>query len=371
MQQVYKNKKDCCGCTACESACPHNAITMQSDSEGFLYPVIDSKACINCGLCRSVCPFTNSESLKNGGQQSCYSCVHKETEVLKASTSGGAFTALSDCVLQRGGVVYGADFDENYNVYHSRAETAQQRDRQRVSKYSQSDLSGVFDKVKDDLKQGREVLFCGTPCQVAALKAYIPRQLTEKLYLCDLICHSIPSPLIWQEYKKYQENKYGGGKMTQVMFRSKIHPWTRDNSNRGFVFELDGDGVLHEDNSFYDLFFTVGTITRPSCENCKFASQGRVGAITIADYWGIEEFSPESYNPLGVSVVLANNSKGEKLVYGMKQYADMQKRDISEQLKHQKRLSEPAKYPENRAQFWDDFHKYGFAYVMDKYIPQK
>ena len=127
MEQVYRNKKDCSGCTACQHICPNNAITMQADSEGFLYPVIEQKNCINCGLCRDICPFINSESLKNGGQQNCYSCVHKDEEVLKASTSGGAFTALSDYILENGGVVYGADFDEDYNVCHTRAISKEQR----------------------------------------------------------------------------------------------------------------------------------------------------------------------------------------------------------------------------------------------------
>ena len=205
MEQVYQHKKDCSGCTACQNVCPNNAITMQPDSEGFLYPVIDQKNCINCNLCRNICPFTNSEGLKNGGQQTCYSCVHRDEAVLKNSTSGGAFTALSDYILENGGVVYGADFDRDYNVCHSRAVTKEQRDRQRVSKYAQSDLQGVFFKVKEDLQNGKTVLFTGTPCQVAGLKAFMPRHLTANLYLCDLICHSIPSPLIWKEYKAYQE----------------------------------------------------------------------------------------------------------------------------------------------------------------------
>ena len=368
MDQVYKNKNDCSGCTACRYICPEDAISMQMDIEGFLYPVINTEICINCGLCRNICPFINSENLKNDSEQNCYSCVHKDEDVLKSSTSGGAFTALSDYILENGGVVYGADFDEDYNVVHSRAITKAQRNRQRVSKYSQSDLQDTFIKVKNDLQNGLTVLFTGTPCQAAGLKAYLPGHLIENLYLCDLICHSVPSPLIWHEYKKWQEEKYGGGKMTKVMFRNKVHPWTRDNSNRGFSFEMNSDGIIHEDNIFYDLFFKVGTIMRPSCANCKFTSKGRVGEITIADYWGIEEFSPETYTPLGVSVVLANNSKGEKLIYHMKQYADIQQRLIAEPLKHQQRLSEPVKFPYFRDEFWRDLREKGFDYVMNKYV---
>lgn len=370
MEQVYTYKQNCSGCTACQSACPQKAIKMRTDSEGFYYPLIDHGLCVDCGICREVCPFVECDSLKNKEQPIVYSCIHKDEETLKNSTSGGAFTALSDCVLDMGGVVYGADFDREYNVFHSRAENKDQRNRQRVSKYAQSDLEGCFEQVIADLKSGRAVLFTGTPCQTAGLKSIVPPQLGEKLYLCDLICHSIPSQLIWKEYKAYQEKKYGG-KMTKVMFRSKVHGWTRDNSNRGFIFEVNGDGNLHEDNSFYDLFFKVGTICRPSCAECPFTSVNRVGDITIADYWGIEEFSPETYTPLGVSVVMANNEKGRKLAQLMHSFAHMQQRDIREELKHQKRLSQPVEYPPIRQQFWNDLYINGFEYIMNKYVHKK
>ena len=367
MEQVYFAKKDCCGCTACQNSCPQNAITMKPDREGFLYPFIDMQLCVDCNICRDVCPFINSESHKNKEKQAVYSCVHKDEETLKASTSGGAFSAISDVILGMGGVVYGADFDSEYNIYHSRAVNTQQRNRQRVSKYAQSNLEGCFEQVKQDLRNGKTVLFTGTPCQVAGLKSFIPKNLADNLYLCDLICHSIPSPLIWKEYKAYQESKYGGT-MTKVMFRSKIHPWTRDNSNRGFIFEVNGDGVLHEDNSFYDLFFKVSTITRPSCADCRFTSVARAGDITIADYWGIEEYDAQKYNPLGVSVVITNTAKGEKLAAEMAKEATLEQRDFAEQKKHQKRLSEPVQFPSYRDEFWDDLLGEGFAYVMEKYI---
>ena len=370
MEQVYFTKKDCCGCTACQSNCPQNVITMEADREGFLYPVIDSELCVDCNLCRVVCPFINSESQKNTLEQTVYSCVHKDEDALRHSTSGGAFTAISDVILGMGGVVYGADFDADYNIYHSRAINTKQRDRQRVSKYAQSDLEGCFEQVKHDLQNGKTVLFTGTPCQIAGLKSFIPDNLETNLYLCDLICHSIPSPLIWKEYKAYQEQKYGG-KMTKVMFRSKIHPWTRDNSNRGFIFEVNNDGTFHEDNIFYDLFFKVGTITRPSCANCKFTSVNRVGDITIADYWGIEEYDASKYNPLGVSVVITNNPKGEKLAAEIAKTANLEQRDFAEQKKHQKRLAQPVEFPEYRDAFWDDLLDKGFTYVMDKYVYKK
>lgn len=370
MDLVYDKKNMCCGCTACMAACPHKAIKMRTDAEGFVYPLIDHGLCVDCGICRDMCPFPNAPMLKNTEEQTVYSCVHNDEATLRQSTSGGAFTAISDIILAMDGVVYGADFDAAYNVVHTRATTSEQRNRQRFSKYAQSDMEGVFEQIEQDLKEGRTVLFTGTPCQVAAVKKYIPADLADNLFLCDLICHSIPSPLIWKEYKSYQESKYHG-KMTQVFFRSKIHPWTRDNSNRGFIFKVKGDDSYHEDNAFYDLFFKVGTIGRPACEKCAFTSTDRVGDITIADYWGIEEFSPESYNPLGVSVVITNNHKGEMLAERMKQTATLVQRDFAEEKKHQKRLSQPVEYPAYRQQFWNDLFINGFAYVMNKYVEKK
>lgn len=370
MKQVYLNKTDCSGCTACSHMCPEEAITMEPDQEGFLYPVINQDLCSGCGCCTEICSFTHHQNLKNKGSQACFSCISKEETVLKASTSGGAFTALSDSILDQGGVVYGADFDEEFKVYHSRAVTKTERDRQRVSKYAQSNLHQVFHQVEADLNEGRRVLFTGTPCQIAGLKSCIPESLAENLILCDLICHSVPSPLIWKEYKEWLERKYSG-KLSKVMFRSKIHPWTRENSNRGFLFELEEEpDILHEDDRFYDLFFKAGTIARPSCENCKFTDRNRVGDITIADYWGIEEYSPETYTPLGVSVVLINNQKGKSLLREMMQKADMVQRSIEESLTHQQRLSQPVKYPAWRKKFWEELENLGFDFIMEKYATQ-
>ncbi len=364
MQSVYEKKEDCCGCSACYSICAKHAITMKSDEEGFLYPEIDESRCVDCHRCSAICPLNVEGSYKQSDTPRFYVARHKSQDVLRESTSGGAFTAISDAILRQGGVIYGADFDENLYVLHQRAETPEQRDRMRISKYVQSDMGSTYAKIKDDLKEGRVVLFTGTPCQTAGLRGLIGSSpLSEKLYLCDLICHSIPSPLVWEEYKRLLEREHGG-KITGVQFRSKRNGWSRNNSNRGFLFTMDKNPKIHEDDRFYQLFFITGTIMRPSCSQCRFTDIHRVSDLTIADYWGIEKYSPEWFDSLGVSLILVNSPKGEALFDRCQQDLLTEERPKEEALHEQKRLSEPSQFPENRHQFWEDYKRFGFAYVM-------
>ena len=235
MEKLYEDKRDCCGCGACEAACPRGAITMRADEEGFLYPAVDAGKCVDCGLCEKVCPLKHAEELKAEREPRCFAAIHKSDEVLMRSTSGGAFTAISDVILARGGAVCGVDFDEKLRAVHRVSDTAEGRDRMRVSKYVQSDMRGIFRAVREECEK-RPVMFSGTPCQCAALLSYLGGR-PENLFVCDLICHSIPSPLVWEEYKKLLESERGG-KIAQVWFRSKRHPWGRANSNCRFTIHM-------------------------------------------------------------------------------------------------------------------------------------
>ena len=366
MKSVYLKKVDCCGCSACYSICAKQAITMKADEEGFLYPEIDQSRCIDCCQCTAICPLTCGGNYKEKQIPQFFVARHKSQEVLRQSTSGGGFTAISDAILRQGGVIYGVDYDKDFHVLHQRAETAEQRDRMRISKYVQSDMGNTYVQIKEDLKKGRKVLFTGTPCQAAGLRGFMGNTpLLDKLYICDIICHSIPSPLVWEDYKQLLE-KEQGGKIVSVQFRSKKDGWSRANSNKGFLFIMDRSSEIQEDDRFYHLFFKSGAITRPSCSQCCFTDIQRASDVTIADYWGIEKYSPEWFDPLGVSVILVNSRKGAALFDQCQQDLDYEERPKEESLKEQKRLSEPSKLPENRTLFWEEYKRFGLAYVIGK-----
>ena len=204
---VFENKSNCCGCSACKNVCPKNAISMSSDSEGFLYPQVDPALCVECGLCKKVCDFSK-ERVSEDLSPAVFA-VKADDTVRKSSASGGLFAVLSDKTLENGGVVYGAAFDKDVKVRHTRAVNKEERDAQRGSKYLQSDVGDCFKAVKKDLEEGLSVLFSGTTCQVAGLKSYLQGVDTKKLLLVDILCHGTPSPLIFEEYVKFVEKKRG------------------------------------------------------------------------------------------------------------------------------------------------------------------
>lgn len=216
-----QDPSNCCGCTACASICKHNAISMQPDTLGFLYPKVDEDKCIECGLCEKVCAFNdNYDKSLNLSQPEAYAARHKEMEEVMKSRSGAAFVAISDYVLEQGGIVYGAGYKDHFRVCHKRATTKEERDEFRGSKYVQSDLTGIFRQVKNDLKTGHTVLFSGTPCQTSGLHSYVGKKLRENLVLVDIVCHGVPSPYIWRDYITYLEKKYKDT-ISYVNFRDK------------------------------------------------------------------------------------------------------------------------------------------------------
>ena len=232
-----EHPEDCCGCTACASICSHDAISMKPDTLGFLYPEVDMEKCVDCGLCEKVCAFNdNYDTSLNLSQPDVYAARHKNMKEIEASQSGAAFVALSDWILEQGGVVYGAGYSEHFRVVHKRATTKKERDEFRGSKYVQSDLNIVFRQVKDDLKMGLLVLFSGTPCQTAGLSSYIGGRLRDNLYLMDIVCHGVPGPFVWKDYLRYLEQKEKMS-ITAVNFRDKSKAGWRSHVE-SFIFNV-------------------------------------------------------------------------------------------------------------------------------------
>lgn len=325
------NKKDCCGCSACAQRCPKQCISMRADNEGFLYPIVDTATCIDCGLCEKVCPVINQAEPQL--PLKVYAAYNKNEEVRMQSSSGGIFTILAEETIKKGGVVFGVKFNEDWMPEFDYTETIEGITPFRGSKYVQAIVGNAYKEAERFLKSGREVLFSGTPCQIAGLKKYLQKEY-DKLVTVDIICHGVPSPKVWDMYLKETCSKLlktipdrknsvvsaNGGEykscIEAISFRSKITGWKKysfllklnfsnyDGKNTGvFAETLDKNAFMHA--------FLSDTILRPSCHACP-AKQGKSHSdITIADFWGINIVDPAFDDDKGCGVIFINTTKGE------------------------------------------------------------
>lgn len=368
MISLFTEKNNCYGCTACKNICPKQAIAMDFDHEGFLYPKIDKMKCIECGLCNSVCPYKNDVVL--GGhfdKPKVYAMKHKNVSVRMASSSGGAYTAISDFILKQNGICYGVAFDDRFYVKHICATNIGERNELMGSKYVQSDLGNCFSEIKQALEKGKIVLFTGTPCQTAGLVQYlcVSGVDTTNLMLNDIICHGTPSPLLWKDYIELIEKKYRA-QLTGFTFRCKDKGWRGYNVRANFS---DGSEVTNTKQLLYHTnLFKVNLCLRPVCYNCKYANVNRVSDITIGDFWGIEKFMQNFDDDKGVSLVLLNTANGARLFDEIKNDTVYLKGNLSNCM--QLNLYQPSKMPTNREAFWKDYHRHGYNYIVSKYAKQ-
>lgn len=299
------NKKDCCGCSSCANICPKKCINMVSDSEGFLYPEVDKTKCVGCNLCVNSCPLVNKKSLKRTPVS--YGGWNKDEEVRKRSSSGGVFHLLCKFVINKKGVVFGAAFDEKFDVYHTYADNINDCEKFKGSKYVQSVLGNSYSKAKEFLDEGRTVLFTGTPCQIAGLYSFLKKNY-KNLITQDIVCHSVPSPKVWTAYKELIGERK---QITDIQFRNKEKGW----KNGTFEVLLDNDTIFSKpySDTIYMKGFLNGLYSRPSCYDCKFANLNRMSDITLGDFWGVDTFYPELFDDKGTSIVLVNSKKGNKI----------------------------------------------------------
>lgn len=369
MMIFFTDPSKCSGCTACMHSCPEGAIQMVPDMEGFLYPKVNQERCKDCGACIAVCPFHDRYDTKdNFNVPLVFAAKHKVDEIRETSTSGGLFTAISDYVLSKKGLVYGAGFDESFQVCHQKAETFIQRDKFKGSKYTQSNLGNTFIEIRKELDQGRVVLFTGTPCQNAGLKAFIG-EVPKELILCDLICLGTPSPKIWKDFVISLE-MHQGSKLKEFSFRDKSAGW---HTPRPFAIFADGSKLCDGPflNAFTNIFYQRLAL-RPSCHACPFSNVRRVSDITLADFWGIEDFYPDFDDNKGVSLLLVNTPKGKFLFDAIKSDVYSFQAELEEAVKKQTHLKRPAIPSPLRQHFWRDYYSYGFEYVIQKYaIPTR
>ncbi len=346
-----KNLK-CSGCTACFAICPKDAITMQADLEGFKYPVIDKNKCIDCGLCYNVCLLDKMCGNLEGDKTS-FACSAKDENFAKQSSSGGVFAILANMYIKEQAVIYGAAFDDDWNVCHIRADKKDELKRLYTSKYVQSDMGNTFRDVKFDLDNGKKVLFAGTPCQVAGLRSYLQKDYLNLLTV-DFICHGVPSPLVWQQYVDTLKKKLNS-KITEISFRDKKDGW------KSFNFKLitaNGDVFYekHGDNT-YMKGFLKDLYLRPSCYDCKFKTLQRASDITLADFWGIEKIIPEINVEKGVSLCWASSEKGDTILDKALKQTIYEQVDLNEAIKHNPSAITSVKRHKNRNKFFEDISK--------------
>lgn len=354
------NPEECCGCTACASICPHDAILMQPDAMGFLYPTVDMTKCIDCHLCEKVCAFNdNYDTSQNLSEPEFYGVRHKDINEIENSRSGAAFVALSDRILESGGVVYGAGYEGHFRVVHKRATTKTERDEFRGSKYVQSDMRGVFRQVKEDLQNGLLVMFSGTPCQTAGLNSYIGKKLRKNLFLVDIVCHGVPAPNIWRNYLAYLENKQGS-KIIRVNFRDKqMFGWTAHKES--FRFKNDNENKRTFKYQFYIHYYF-----RPSCSICHYTNTTRPSDITLADFWGWEKTDPNfNADDKGASLVIINTKKGKRLFHEVQNQLHIIY--VKKENCLQPNLCHPTQPYSRRDEFAREYAIKGFDYVLSRY----
>lgn len=302
----------CTGCAACAYACPTDAIAMTEDACGFVYPVVDEGRCVSCGKCLKACHMAAPDQLKSESASRAYGAYVTDREQLSRSASGGVATALSLHTLKGGGVAYGCVADRE-DVRHERLSTFKEAERSRGSKYVQSDISGVFPKLSDDLKAGAQVLFVGTPCQCAALRRLFGNP--RNLLLVDLVCEGVPNRRMYADFLSDLERERGE-RVTDFRFRDKRGGWSTKNA---VVVGEGGRPLDRQPHSYYYYYwlFANALILRDSCYACPYACRERVSDITVGDFWGVESaglgYGLEELRD-GISCVLTSSERGQLML---------------------------------------------------------
>ena len=328
----------CTGCRMCAQICPVKAIDMKENEEGFFEPIINKEKCIKCSLCFKRCPQLNDVKIeKKINISKAFAVKNKNLEEQKKSSSGGIFSVLARYVLKNNGVVYGAAFNENFKLEHIRIDKQESLYKLMGSKYLQSNTQNTFELVKKDLNDGVNVLYVGTPCQIAGLRSYLGKDY-EDLLLVDLVCHGVPSQKLFDKYLTWLKKK-NNSSIIEYEFRSKEkNSW---GLNLKVKFESGKERYIPANLDPYYKTFLNGSTYRECCYNCKYAKIERVGDITIADYWGIEKEHPDFYDKNGVSAVIINTNAGFKAFENIKDEVEYRDTEIEKIIAKNKNLKEP------------------------------
>ncbi|MBE8952421.1 MAG: Coenzyme F420 hydrogenase/dehydrogenase, beta subunit C-terminal domain, partial [Quinella sp. 1Q7] len=357
---ISANRADCNGCAACANICPKNAITMTRDAEGFSYPKINPELCDKCGRCDATCPTLNFKKNNPADFPLTFVTNVPADKILRHSSSGGVFTALSELILRKGGVVFGAAFDENWRVFHTAARTFDELNKLRGSKYVQSRIGDIYRQVRDALKS-TQVLFSGTPCQCAGLRHFLGSD-HENLLTVEIICHGTPSPAVWESYIG---NIGYAHEVTGVNFRSKRNGWTEyvdiNFADRAHIASSGNKNI-------FSRLSLIGMSNRPSCSACKFKYPDGQSDLTLGDAWGVKDFAPEMFDSRGTSAVIIHTDKGRKFFERMNLRAKRVK--FFDAIQKNPRCISSIVADPRRAEFFAEFAAADKFAVMEKYFAQ-
>lgn len=352
----------CTGCSACASICPTDSITMCADKEGFLQPHINTESCIKCHKCEKSCPVLAAPVISADFEAQVFAVINKNDEIRMHSSSGGVFYALAEWVIKQGGVVFGAKFDTGWDVVHDYSETIEGLKPFMRSKYVQSSIDETFKQVKHFLELNRYVLFSGTPCQIGGLNAFLNKKYSNLLTV-DFICHGVPSPKVWRKYLLW---KAKGDKVLDVNFRDKREGW----KDFQCVTTTTTTTRERQRENIYFRGFLENIYLRRSCYNCQFKQAHRISDITLADYWGIQDFCPDMDDNKGTSAVFVHTAKGEQILQHLSNILMLKEQNIDDVMAYNTMLTRSVPYTTRRNRFffyfpWLPFGKLGFAIDKD------
>lgn len=361
IDKMILENKDCMGCHACENICPTQCIAMMPDDEGFLYPKVDYSLCIKCKKCISVCPIINKVKVDNNPQ--AYVSINKDDFIRLDSSSGGIFTLIAEKTINDDGVVFGAGYTENFEVKHKYVDNIEKLAELRGSKYVQSKIGNTYKEAKDFLDMGRKVLFSGTPCQIAGLNSYLNKSY-ENLITQDFICHGVPSPKVWRKYVEFRETE-AKSKVSSVSFRNKDEGWKKFSVYLSFQNDMKYRKNLRNDP--YLKAFLRDVCLRPSCYECEFKGLHRQSDVTLADFWGVENFFPNLDDDKGASLVIVNSEFGIRLFNSIKTEIEYQEVDLDEVIKYNSAAIKSSEYNPKRDKFLSDLDHLQFNKLVYKY----
>ncbi len=352
----------CCGCHACYSNCPKQAIEMKENNEGFKYPYINQSVCINCDQCKRVCPVLQKRDYP---VQKVFACYDKLIERRMESASGGVFALLAEYVLKNDGVVFGAAFDSDFNVEHICVENQEQLSSIKGSKYVQSNIGDQYKVVKEKLQEKQLVLFSGTACQIGGLKSFLKTDYPNLLCV-DVVCHGVPSPDVW---KKYLFEIKKSKKIINIRFRNKENGIK--NAPLKFSFDDGTDLIQNYNDNVFIKGFINNLYLRESCYQCKFKGKNNISDITLGDFWGLDKIRPNFGDNYGISLVMLRTEKGKEIFGKIEESTVKIECKENDAVLENPCINESVERPLNRDLFFQKYNNVGMIKTVKQltYIP--